>query len=132
MKTLKVYDTITKKMIEVEVSEEVYVNFNRTKWNIEDNNASFYEHEVQSSQLFDNMDCSVSDADIEERVMTGLLIERMLNILKTIPEKDIILIKLLFYDCKSERECAYIMGTTQQNISKKKARILCKLNELLK
>jgi len=110
MKTLKVYDTITKKMIEVEVSEEVYVNFNRTKWNIEDNNASFYEHEVQSSQLFDNMDCSVSDADIEERVMTGLLIERMLNILKTIPEKDIILIKLLFYDCKSERECAYIEG----------------------
>ena len=96
MKTLKVYDTITKKMIEVEVSEEVYVHFNRTKWNIEDNNASFYEHEVQSSQLFENMDCSVSEADIEERAMTRLLIERMLNILKTIPEKDIILIKLLF------------------------------------
>lgn len=133
MKTVKVYDTVTKKMIDVAVSEEVYVNFNRTKWNIEDNNESFYKHEIQFSQLFDNIDCqTVSDVDIEDSAMTKMLIEKMLSVLKTLPEKDITLIKLLFNDCRSESECASIMGTTQQNISKKKCRILCRLNELLK
>jgi len=133
MKTVKVYDTITKKMINVEVSEEVYVNFNRTKWKIEDNNASFYKHEIQFSQVFDNIDRqTVLEEDIEEAAITELLIEKLVNALKTLPEKELTLIKLLFYDCRSESECASIMRTTQQNISKKKSRVLCKLNELLK
>ena len=133
MKTIKVYDTITRKMKDVEVNDDIYVYYNRTKWNIEDNNESFYKHEIQFSQYLDELDLSTfADNDVEDKAINDILIEKMLSVLKALPERDIMLIDLLFFECKSENECASIMGTTQQNISKKKCRILCKLNELLK
>lgn len=49
--TVRVYDTISKKIVEVEVSDEVCTNFKRTKWAIENNNSSFYDHEIQFSAL---------------------------------------------------------------------------------
>ena len=50
-KKLKVYDTISGQLIDVEVTEEVYHAYMRTGWNIQDNNASFYKHEIQFSLL---------------------------------------------------------------------------------
>ncbi len=44
--TVRVYDTISKKVVEVEVSDEVRTHYNRTQWNIDDNNESFYKHSV--------------------------------------------------------------------------------------
>ena len=38
--TLRVYDTIAKKYVEVEVSENVRVGYNRSQWNIDDNDKS--------------------------------------------------------------------------------------------
>lgn len=49
--TVRVYDTISKKVVEVEVSDEVYTQYKRTKWAIENNNSSFYEDEIQFSAL---------------------------------------------------------------------------------
>ena len=40
--TVRVYDTILKKIVEVELSDELYTNFKRTKWAIENNNSAFY------------------------------------------------------------------------------------------
>ena len=40
--TVRVYDTITKKYVEVEVNETVRTYYDRTQWNIEDNDKSFY------------------------------------------------------------------------------------------
>ena len=132
MKTIKVYDTISKELVEVEVSDDVYVHFNRTKWNIEDNNASFYKHEIQFSQFFDDLDFSpLIDNGVEERVIDDVLIEKMMKALKTLSGKDMELIHCLYYEHFSESKCAEIIGTTQQNISKKKHRILYKLNKLL-
>ena len=45
--TVYVYDTISGKYTEVEVSCEVCTQYNRTKWAIENNNSSFYNHEIQ-------------------------------------------------------------------------------------
>ncbi len=133
MKTIKVYDTIRKELVDVEVSDEVYVHFNRTKWNIEDNNDSFYKHEIQFSQLLDELDfSSLIDNGTEERAIDDVLIEKMMKALKTLPGKDLKLIHFLYYEHFSESKCAEIIGTTQQNISKKKHRILYKLNKLLK
>ena len=47
--TLRVYDTIAKKYVEVEVSENVRVGYNRSQWNIDDNDKSFYQHEDRKS-----------------------------------------------------------------------------------
>lgn len=44
--TVRVYDTITKKYVEVEVTEKVRTYYNRTQWNIDDNDKSFYKHEI--------------------------------------------------------------------------------------
>ena len=49
--TVRVYDTITKKYVEVEVNETVRTYYDRTQWNIDDNNKSFYKHEIQFSAL---------------------------------------------------------------------------------
>ena len=40
--TVRVYDTITKKYVEVEVTENIRTYYNRTQWNIDDNDKSFY------------------------------------------------------------------------------------------
>ena len=50
-KTIKVYDTISGQMRDVDVTEKVYQAYMRTGWNIQDNNASFYKHEIQFSML---------------------------------------------------------------------------------
>ena len=39
---VSVYDTITKRYVEIEVSEKIRTYYNRTQWNIDDNNKSFY------------------------------------------------------------------------------------------
>ena len=49
--TMRVYDTISKKIVEVEVSNEVRTHYNRTQWNIDDNDESFFKHEIQFSAL---------------------------------------------------------------------------------
>ena len=54
--TVRVYDTITKKYVEVEVNETVRTYYDRTQWNIDDNNKSFYNHEIQFSALIGGKD----------------------------------------------------------------------------
>ena len=44
---VSVYDTITKRYVEIEVSEKICTSYNRTQWNIDDNDKSFYKHEIQ-------------------------------------------------------------------------------------
>ena len=54
---LIVFNTCTQKYEEVTVSAEVYRTYNRTNWNIRDNNDSFFAHEIQLSSLIGAQDC---------------------------------------------------------------------------
>lgn len=72
-KVLKVYDTITGKMVDVEVTPEVYREYMRTEWGIKNNNNSFYEHEIQFSALiggnddaYENFDEFIQNDDYED------------------------------------------------------------------
>lgn len=49
--TLTVFNHASGRFETVVVTEEVFRTYQRTKWNIEDNNASFFEHEIQFSSL---------------------------------------------------------------------------------
>ena len=40
--TVRVYDTISKEYVDIEVGEEVYTYYNRSQWNMDDNDDSFY------------------------------------------------------------------------------------------
>lgn len=136
--TVRVYDTISKKIVEVEVSDEVRTHYNRTQWNIDDNNESFFKHEIQFSALigghenaFENFREFMPDYDIEEETYRKIFTERLYNCLKLLSESERDLIIMLFFENKTERECAEFYGVNHKNINKKKAKILCKLNKLL-
>ena len=139
-KTVKVYDTFTGKMVEIEVSQEVYEAYMRTEWNIHDNNESFYAHEIQFSQLiggnenaFDNFHEFILDGDLtaESGIMMANL-EKLRNAIKELDESDLELICMLYFKEMPERACAEYYGISCKNIHKKKVRILAELNKLLK
>lgn len=136
--TVRVYDTISKKIVEVEVSDEVRTHYNRTLWNIDDNDESFFKHEIQFSALiggheyaFENFREFITDYDVEKETDRKIFTERLHNCLKLLSESERNLITMLYFENKTERECAKILCTSQQNVHKNKKLILCKLNKLL-
>lgn len=137
--TVRVYDTISKKVMEVEVSDEVRTHYNRTQWNIDDNNKSFYKHEIQFSALigghenaFENFKEFIADYDVERETDRKMFTEKLYESLKLLSDSERELITMLYFENKTERECAEFYGINQKNINKKKTRILYKLNKLLK
>ena len=137
--TVRVYDTMSKEYVDVEVSEEVRIHYNRTQWNIDDNNESFYNHEIQFSALIGGKDGTFENfrefinvhEDVEKKAVYKVLIERLYDCLIFLPESDRELIKMLYFENMTERECAEILCVSQQNLHKKKQRVLFKLNKLL-
>ena len=137
---VSVYDTITKRYVEIEVSEKIRTYYNRTQWNIDDNNKSFYKHEIQFSALKGNINGEFENFqefrpendDVERRVIQNIKFEKLYSCLNELSEDERRLIFAIYFENKTENEVAYFLHTTQQNINKKKRRILCKLNKLLK
>lgn len=137
--TVRVYDTISKKIVDVEVSDEVRTHYNRSQWNIDDNNESFYKHEIQFSALigghenaFENFKEFKTDYNVETETDRKMFIEKLYNNLELLSKAERELIVMLYFENKTESECASLMHTTQQNINKKKSNILCKLYKFLK
>ena len=52
---ISVRNTANGKYENVEVSEEVYIAYMRTGWNIKDNDESFFKHHIQFSALLGNI-----------------------------------------------------------------------------
>ena len=138
--TVRVYDTITKKYVEIEVSERVRTCFNRTQWNIDDNDKSFYKHEIQFSALKGNNDGSLENFhefrtecdSVEKQAIRQEEYAKLYKCLADLSNDERALIKTIYFQGKTEKEYAEMLHTSQQNIHKKKCRILCKLNKLLK
>ena len=137
--TVRVYDTISKKIVEIEVNDEVFTQYKRTKWSIENNNNSFYDHEIQFSALigghenaFENFKEFKTDYNVETETDRKIFVEKLYNSLELLSDSERELITMLYFQNKTERECAEFYGISQKNINKKKAKILCKLNKLLK
>lgn len=138
--TVRIYDTITKRYVEIEVSEKVRTYYDRTQWNIDDNDKSFYKHEIQFSALKGNIDGNLenfhefrteNDA-VEKSVIQNIEVERLYKCLDKLTDDERKLVTMIYFENKTEAECASLLHTTQQNMHKKKRRILCKLNKLLK
>ena len=137
---VSVYDTITQRYVEIEVSEKIRTYYNRTQWNIDDNNKSFYKHEIQFSALKGNINGELEifqefrteNDDVERRVIQNIKFEKLYSCLNELSDDERRLIFAIYFENKTEAECASLLHTTQQNIHKKKRRILCKLNKFLK
>lgn len=138
-KIVKVYDTFTGKVVDVEVSKEIYDEYMRTAWNIHDNNESFYEHEIQFSMLiggedgaFENFHEFITDGDpTAGSALSKAAFNEVMAAIAKLKKTDIELIHLIYFCEYTEQECADLLGTTQQNIHKKKKRILANIYKLL-
>lgn len=137
---VRVYDTTIKKYVETEVSEKVRTYYDRTQWNIDDNDESFYKHEIQFSALigdadgaFENFHEFVTDKDVtEHNAMIQAEYSELHNCLGMLSNDEQELIQLLYFENLTTEECENRLGITHQAVSKKRKRILCKLYKLLK
>ena len=114
---VSVYDTITKRYVEIEVSEKIRTYYNRTQWNIDDNNKSFYKHEIQFSALkgningeFENFqEFRTENDDVERRVIQNIKFEKLYSCLNELSEDERRLIFAIYFENKTENEVAYFL-----------------------
>lgn len=136
---LTVYNTLTQKNEQIEVSEEIYHTYRRTNWNIDDNNASFFGHEIQMSGLIGGDDGAYENfkefIDTENTpelmVINQTQVEALRRIIAQLSESDQQLIQALYFDNLTEREYAEQLGVYRNAIHKRKMRILSKIKKLL-
>lgn len=138
-KTLKVYDTCTGKYVDVPVSDTVYQEYRRAVWREEKNDAHFFDNEIQFSVLiggnngnFENFHEFIIEDHTVSEAIKKTNIETVLSLIKELEPSDKALLKMIYFDNRSERECASAFGINQKNINKKKKRVLAKLHNLLK
>lgn len=74
----------------------------------------------------------IENDDVERRVIQNIKCEKLYSCLNELSEDERRLIFAIYFENKTENEVACFLHNTQQNINKKKRRILCKLNKLLK
>lgn len=137
--TLRVYNHATRSCETVEVTEEVFHAYRRTEWNIEDNMASFYEHEIQFSSLLGG--AKEAHQNFREFIDTentpDKILEReaarttLLTAIAALPQAEQDLIRAIFFEGCGQKVYAMRCGVTQQTISKRKRRILNKLKKSL-
>ena len=136
---LKVYDTITRKLVDVEVPQDIYDEYKMLEWRIKKKNRSFYDHEVQFSMLIGNSNSSlegfnefISDPeDTVDKAVNAVITEDLNKCLHLLKPHEKKLIKMLFFDELTENECGTYFNCSQVNIHKAKHRVLSKLYKLL-
>lgn len=124
---VSVYDTITKRYVEIEVSEKIRTYYNRTQWNIDDNNKSFYKHEIQFSALKGNINGELEnfkefrtdDDSVEKCIIRQAEYSELYKCLASLPDDEHSIIIMIYFENKTENEVACFLHTTQQNINKK-------------
>ena len=138
--TVNVYNTSTKKYEDVIVTEEIYVAYRRSEWNIEKKNKSFYDHEIQFSGLiggedgnYENFHEFVSNNDNPEHlVVEQLFVQALYKAFNTLNDSERALIEAIYFDRKSEQAYSDETGIPRKTINNRKRIILGKMKEKLK
>ena len=117
---VSVYDTITKRYVEIEVSEKIRTYYNRTQWNIDDNNKSFYKHEIQFSALKGNINGELEnfkefrtdDDSVEKCIIRQAEYSELYKCLASLPDDEHSIIIMIYFENKTENEVACFLHTT--------------------
>lgn len=136
---VKVFNTLTGKFEEVEVTAEIATVYRRNAWNIKDNDESFFDHEIQISSLIGGSDNAYENfrefksmsRDVQDEFEEKLLVEKLHMVLADLDETDYRIIYLLFHEELSERDVADIIGVSQPVLHRKKRKILKKIKIFL-
>ena len=109
---VSVFNTTTGKYELVEVTKEVYEVFTRTQWNLEDNESSFYEHQIPLSQLdgtedtleawerFDEfvVECEIASRDEIEKFAKEQERKALFTALKSLKAAELELIEAIYFN----------------------------------
>ena len=103
--TLIVFNTCTQEYEEVIVTEEVYRTYCRTRWNIKDNDQSFFDHEIQTSGMIGSQDGAYEnfrefiDAinTPEHIILEQIKKEALYHAISALPAADQALVQGLFF-----------------------------------
>ena len=138
--TLDIYNHATGKVEIVEVTEEVYRTYLRTGWSIENNDTSFYTHEIQFSSLigggenaFQNFREFIDTENTPDQIMEREdVIATVHRAIANLPPEDQELVRARFFDSLSLRQYAQLNGVSHTVIHRRERNILKKLKKYLK
>ena len=128
---LNIYNPATKQAETVFVPKEVYEEYRRGGWIIENSDRRFRRHETPFTDLrgnYENFDEFLSDDD---ELLAGLLSQELQNAIIQLDENERNLLLALFVHSKSERDVAVAQGVSQNAIHKKKRQIIKKLQKFM-
>lgn len=129
-----VYNTVIGKYEFIDLSEPVHSELKQWNWRQEKQDVSIHKHEVMVSELYGDYETFREFADVtdvEDDAIKLMMIKQLHICIEQLTEDERELISALFFYGMTEREYADLIGQTQQNINKKKQRILSKLYKLL-
>ena len=137
--TLIVFNTCTREYEEVMVTEEVYRTYCRTRWNIKDNDQSFFGHEIQMSGMIGGQDGAYenfrkfieANNTPDHIILEQMKKEALYQAISALPAADQALVQGLFFEGQSELDYAGELGISQPAVHKRKIRILKQLIILL-
>lgn len=122
----------------IEVTEELYRAFYKYKRREKYLKESDEEHKLYhysdldtDELLGEEMFSYPHEESVEDRVVDHILRETVRRCVEELPEEDQVLLFALFYQQKTERECADEFGTCQKTINNQRKRILDKLREMM-
>lgn len=122
----------------IPVDEEVYYAYYRAK-----RYEKYLEEKDRRNRkvLFSNLDTETTTGEemipdggaisVEALVIDALMIERIKECLVSLGEEEKEIVRVLFYDNRSEREAAAIWGISQPAVHKRKNRVLTQLRGML-
>ena len=122
--------------VSYEVTEDEYRDFYKSK------NHSQYLRRIEKSfttvsyeKLTPELSCediiADSSVDVEEQVVSNILVEQLVKSYDLLDEDEFFIIQQLFYENKSRREVAELLGISHTAVNKRWDKLKSKLKKLL-
>lgn len=122
----------------VEVTPEVYYAYFRMERQERGQEEKKQQHDVISYDALDNCETvgmeampDVSIPSVEEVIMTREIYEKLHRAVDALPREERDLIHAIYFEGKSEREYARILGISQNSTLKRRRKILSKLKKFM-
>lgn len=120
----------------LEVSKEDYLDYYRSERRYRYINeratskGDLYYHALDSEDLQGESIIADLCADVEAQAIRNVMAEKLHLALGLLSDEDQQLIRMIYFEEQTESQCAEVFGIAQQNINKRKKRILERLKKI--
>lgn len=118
----------------VEVTREVYLEWYRSKRRERYQQERNRKYGVSSLEELEERGMSVITVtdSLEETAMKKICVDKLREVMDSLPEEDMYLLYLLFFEEVSVKEAAQLCGCSRKTIENRRKRILKGLNRAMK